>query len=173
MPHKASTFSPLHQLARGNVIFVPPGILFIIKWSKTIQARHAVNVLKIPSLGDNPICPVKATNNSLSITPGSKNAPLFQYKSKMQWQPLKDNQVKRHFAIILKKLNLQNSNPTFYSFQHSGATYTFNSNVHLQHIQSHGTWTSECVWKYITIDQDAIDQVALTFQKQLHLPSTS
>ena len=151
----------------------PPGLLLIIKWSKIIQARNAVKILKIPSLGDNPICPVSAVKNLLSLSPGSKNTPLFQFKNKTQWQPLTDNQDRRHFAQILNKLNLQNTNLTFHAFRRSGATYAFNSNVHLQHIQSHGTWTSECVWKYITLDQDATDQVALTFQQQLHLPSTS
>ena len=45
-------------------------------------------------------------------------------------QPLTDNQVRRHFAQILSKLNLQNTNLTFHAFWRSGATYTFNSNVH-------------------------------------------
>ena len=109
VPHTAASYSPLHQLARGDVIFAPPpppGLLLLIKWSKTIQARNAVKILKIPSLGDNPICPVKAIKNLLSITPGASNSPLFQYKTKMQWKPLTNNQVRRHFALILEKITI-------------------------------------------------------------------
>ena len=140
-----------------------------------MQARNAVKILKNPDLGTNPICPVHAIKNVLSITPGASNSPLFQYKSNSQWQPLTDSHfaLRRHFALILKKLNLQHSNITFHAFRRSGATYTFNPNVQLQHIQSHGTWTSECFWKYITTDHDATNQVALIFQRQLHLPSSS
>ena len=172
VPHTRNAFSPYYQLARGDVIFAPPGLLLLIKWSKTIQAKNAVKILKIPDLGANPICPVHAIRNAMSITPGANNSPLFQYKSNSQWQPLTDSQVRRHFALILKKLNLHNSNITFHAFRRSGATYAFNSNVELQHIQSHGTWTWECVWKYITTDHDATDQVALSLQCQLHLPTS-
>ena len=172
VPHTRNAFSPYYKVARGDVIFAPPGLLLLIKWSKTIQAKNAVKILKIPDLGANPICPVQAIRNAMAITPGPSNSPLFQYKSNSQWQPLTDTQVRRHFALILKKLNLHNSNITFHAFRHSGATYAFNSNIELQHIQSHGTWTSECVWKYITTDHNATDQVALTFQCQLHLPTS-
>ena len=79
-----------------------------------------------------------------------------------------DTQVRHHFKLILAKLQLQDANLTFHAFRHSGATYTFNANVALQDIQSHGTWTSECVWKYITMDHNASDQVARAFQQNLH-----
>ena len=46
VPHTRNAFSPYHQLARGDVIFAPPGLLLIIKWSKTMQAtKNAVKIL--------------------------------------------------------------------------------------------------------------------------------
>ena len=79
-----------------------------------------------------------------------------------------DSQVRAHFEIILKKLNMDQSSLTFHAFRRSGATFAFNANVDLQAIQSHGTWTSECVWRYIIQDQNASDQVASTFKRHLH-----
>ena len=158
--------SVLYHLARGDIIFAKPGIHILIKWSKTLQSRNTVKILKIPMLGANPICPVTA------ITPGSKNDPLFQYKHPKGWAPLTDTQVRRHFQSVLQKLNLHNSNITFHAFRRSGATYAFNSNVALQDIQSHGTWTSECIWRYITLDHQASDQVSLAFQKHLYDPTS-
>ena len=172
VPHSVQAFSPLYHLARGDIIVANPGMHIVIKWSKTIQSRNMVKILKIPTLGANHICPVTAIKNLLAITPGSKNDPLFQYKTLKGWAPLTDTQVRRHFHLILKKLNLHKSNLTFHAFRCSGATYAFNSNVALQDIQSHGTWTSECVWRYITLDHEASDQVALAFQKQLYLPTS-
>ena len=173
VPHNVCAFSPLYHLARGDIIFAKPGMHILIKWSKTMQARNMIKILKIPLLGANPICPVRAVKNLLAITPGSKNDPLFQYKTRNNWAPLTDTQVRRHFHLILKRLNLHTSNLTFHAFRRSGATYAFNSDVALQDIQSHGTWTSECVWRYVTLDHDASDQVSLTFQKQLYIPTTS
>ena len=150
VPHTRNTYSPLYHLSRADVFFASPGIHLLLKWSKTLQNKDSVRLLKIPALGSNPICPVMAIKNLLSITPGTKNAPLFQYKTSQGWFPMTDTQVRRHFKMILAKLQLQDANLTFHAFRCSGATYAFNANVALQDIQSHGTWTSECVWRYIT-----------------------
>ena len=40
----------------------------------------------------------------------------------------------------------------------------------LQNIQRHGTWTSDCVWRYITDSVDAGEQVANMFRNKLSFP---
>ena len=104
VPHTIAQYSPLYHLARADIIFAHPGIQVLIKWSKTMQTRNVVKILKIPHLGSNPICPVKAIKNLLSITPGSNNHPLFQYKTPKGWVPLTDTQVRKNFHLILNKL---------------------------------------------------------------------
>ena len=98
----------------------------------------------------------------------SNNSPLFQYKAANKWLPLTDSQVSRHFKTILTRLHLQNTHLTFHAFRRSGASFAFNSNVPLQDIQRHGTWTLECVWRYITLDHNASDQVVKNFQNHLY-----
>ena len=134
-----------------------------------MQSKNTVKILKIPSLGTNPICPVQVVKNLLPITPGSHNSPLFQYKRSGLWTPMTDSQVRVHFKTLLKKLHMQDLALTFHAFRRSGATYTFN--VDLQAIQSHGTWTSKCFFRYIIHDQNGSDQVASTFKQQLHTTS--
>ena len=163
VPHTRNTYSPLYHLSRADVFFATPGIHLLLKWSKTFQNKDSVRLLKIPALGSNPICPVMAIKNLLFITPGTKNAPLFQYKTFQGWFLMTDTQVRRHFKMILAKLQLQDANLTFHALRRSRATYAFNANVALQDIQSHGTWTSECIWRYITMDHNASDQVARAF----------
>ena len=80
VPHTQKLHSPLYQLARGDIIFAPPGLHILVKWSKTLQSRNVVKVLKIPSLGSNPICPVNAITNLLAITPGHSNSPSSNIK---------------------------------------------------------------------------------------------
>ena len=50
VPHKISSYSPLKELARADVIFGPPGLHIILKWSKTMQAKNAVRIIKLPQL---------------------------------------------------------------------------------------------------------------------------
>ena len=127
VPHSIKSFSPLYHLARGDIIFAPPGLHILGKWSKTIQDKKHNKVLKI--------CPVTAIKNLLQITPGSNNSPLFQYKKSTIWLPLTDNQVRRHFKTILNRLQLHNTSLTFHAFRRSGASFAFNSNVSLQDIE--------------------------------------
>ena len=106
-------------------------------------------LLKLPTIDT-------ITNQIKTLGKGcNSNSPLFQYKVFNQWVPLTDTKVRRHFNSILKRLNLHNNNITFHTFRCSGATFAFNSNVQLQEILSHGTWTSDCIWSYITLDQES------------------
>ena len=166
VPHSISTFDHMRQLARGDVIFAPPGAHLIVKWSKTLQFRDKVKVLKIPSLGSSRLYPVAALKAMLKLCQGEK-LPLFQIKCFGNWVPLTDTRLRKFLSKVIKNLGWQNKNITFHSFQHSGATLAFNSNIPMQHIQSHGTWTSEAVWSYITQDHEASDLVATTFKNRL------
>ena len=169
VPHSIAKFDTLKHLARGDIFFAPPGAHILLKWSKTLQMNNSVRLLKIPQLGASPICPIKALTTLLSLTPSGPNRPLFQIKLGHQWVPLSDTRLRKQFSIILARLQLAKSNITFHSLRRSGATWAFNAKVPLQNIQSHGTWTSECVWSYITQDHQASDAVALTFQRSLLL----
>ena len=168
VPHKIAAFSPLQQLTRGDVFFASPGLHILVKWTKTMQTRDSVKILKLPLLSHSPLCPVTAVKNLLMLTPGHQDTPLFQIKNaKAQWVPLTDSQTRRNFIQILTRLGLQDSGMSLHTFRRSGASLAFNSNVALQNIQSHGTWTSDCVWRYIVQDHNASQQVADAFQALL------
>ena len=168
VPHAISDYDPLKQLSRGDIIFAPPGIHMIIKWSKTLQSKDNIKVLKLPALGKSPLCPVSAIKKVLSITTGSNNSPLFKVKCYSKWVPLTDTRLRKTFSQILAKVHTSPSGVTFHSLRRSGATLAFNLNVPMQDIQSHGTWTSEAVWTYITQDHNASSSVASSFEHLLH-----
>ena len=130
--------------------------------------NNSIRLIKIPSLGSSPLCPITPLKKLLSHTPQHPNNPLFQIKCYQKWVPLTDSRLMKTLSTILNRLHLSQSNITFHSFRSSGATLAFNSSVPFQHIQSHGTWTSESVWSYITQDHQASDKIALAFQHLLH-----
>ena len=74
VPHSIATgredvlFGPF-ETGRGDVFFGPPGVLLLLKWSKTIQMRNSVHLLKIPAPGNSPICPVAALKKLVTLTP--------------------------------------------------------------------------------------------------------
>ena len=169
--HSISSYSHLKQLARADVMFAHPGATLLISWSKTLQNKDTVRLIKIPFLQNSPLCPVSALQVLLKSVPGTKNSPLFQILSKSAWVPLTESRVRKHFTKVLQKLDLHNSNYTFHTFRRSGATLAFNQNVSLQNIKAHGTWTSDSVWSYISQDANVSGEVALSFQKTLSTTS--
>ena len=168
VPHSIVGYDHLKHLSRADLIFAPPGINIIVKWSKTLQNRDKVKVIKIPALGRSPLCPVSALRKLLAATPGSNNSPLFQVKCHHKWVPLTDTRLRKFLAKVLKALHLTVHGFTFHSLRRSGATLAFNLKVPMQDIQSYGTWTSEAVWAYITQDHNAADSVALSFRSLLN-----
>ena len=170
VPHSVQQFSTLKHLARGDVIFHPSKVVILLKWSKTMQNNNDIKLITIPRIQNSIICLVMALSNLLAITPKGANLPLFQFKVSGTWVPLTDYRVRRHFALILAKLYLADSGFTFHTFRHSGTTFAFNNDVTLQNIQRHGTWTSDCVWRYITDSVDAGEQVANMFRNKLSTP---
>ena len=172
VPHRLSDFDPSRHLAVGDVIFDPPGVKLIIKWSKYIQTRDRVVCVPLPSLGLSPLCPVTALKTLLKIVPAGKNGPLFQIKCNSKWQVLTDSKIRHHFSLVLSSLGLQSKGFTFHSFRRSGASFAFNHQVSLQDIKSHGTWSSDAVWRYLVADETKASQVPLTFQRHLFLGPT-
>ena len=167
VPHSIAGYDHLKHLSRADFIFAPPGMHIIVKWSKTLQNRDKVKIIKVPSLGKSPLCPVSVVKKLLSTSPGSNNSPLFQIKCYHKWVPLTDTRLRKFFTKVLKALNLTAHGFTFHSLRRSGATLAFNLNVPMQDVQSHGTWTSEAVWAYITQDHNAADTVARSFRSLL------
>ena len=112
--HSIPAYNPLKQLARGDILFFPPGAHIILKWSKTLQMNNSLRILKIPSLSSSPLCPVAALKFMLKNTPASSNAPLFQILNHGTWVPLTASRLGKKFTLLLKKLGLQNSKITFH-----------------------------------------------------------
>ena len=56
---------------------------------------------------------------------------------------------------------------TPHAFRLSSAMFTFYNEVALQNMQRLGTWTLDCVWRYITDSANAGEQVANMFKDKL------
>ena len=141
-------------------------VVVLLKWSKTMQTNN-IKLTTVSRIPNSILCPVTALSNLLALTPRGSNLPLFQVKVNQTCVPLTDTKVRCHFSLVLSKLNLGNAGYTFHTFQRSGATFAFNNNVSLQNIQKHGTWTLDCVWRYITDTANAGERVADMFKEKL------
>ena len=156
-----NSFDYSRQLIRNDIIWGPPGAHIIVKWSKTLQCRDRAQVVQIPSITDESLCPVKALQCLFHINPLPKRAPLI---CNANGRPLTQYDVRQVLAKISTNLKLPPGHLTFHAFRRSGATLAFNQNVSLQNIQSHGGWRSSAIWHYLNHTSQAAGVVAHTFQ---------
>ena len=132
-PHSLSYFHPSRHLTGHDVFFYKIIAKLFIKWSKNIQSRGTVQCITLPKLQDSSICLFTALKALFQLYPmsahfkGSKNAKSHQSKIGF---PSED-------------------------FRRGGATFAFNAQIPIHAIKRHGTWSSNCVWKYIQSDHSS------------------
>ena len=102
----------------------------LVKWSHTMQNNNHVKLISVPRIAGSILCPVRAISNLLALTPKGSNLPCSSIKNS-NWVPLTDTKVRRHFSLILSRLDLQGSGYTLHTFRRSDATFAFNNNVDL------------------------------------------
>ena len=148
LPASPPQFSPLHHLARGDIIFTPSGAQVLLKWSKTLQSTSTSKIIHIPHIPGSPLCPVYHLKLFLRANPLPHNSPFFAYSQGSILHIVTHKQARARLREILLSIGLNPTHYSFHTFRHSGATLAFQLGVPLQDIQSHGTWASSAVWQY-------------------------
>ena len=146
-PHSLSTFDPSRHLIGHDVFFTKKFVKILLKCSKILQTRDKVQCITLPKLHYHCICPFRALKELFQLYPMSSHSSLFQLPSPGGSSPLTDSRVRKTLKIVNLKLGFHSAFFTFHDFRRSGATFAFNSNVPIQEIKCHGTWSSDCVWQ--------------------------
>ena len=160
-PHALRDFDPSRHFTGEDLFFTKKFAKLLIKWTKTWQNRNKVHIISLPRL-HSLICPVSALKRLSKLYTFSSSTSLFQYRNNKVWLPMTDSKVRKCLKHINVKLGLHPSFFTFHSFRRSGATLAYNSHIPIRDIQSHGTWSSDCVWRYIQADHKYGEQLAST-----------
>ena len=132
------------------MIFGNSSALLILKWSKPNQLRNKVHYVTIPVIPQSLLCPVLALKKMLAAIPSSQNDPLFIILRRGRWLPQTDSIVRKHLKKVIKALGWEHQKYTFHTFTRSGASWSHN--VPIQAIKDQGTWSSDCVYRYISSD---------------------
>ena len=160
-PHSILTFDPSRHLTGHDLFFTKNLVKILIKWSKTMQNRDAVQVISLPKVSNRAICPFRALKALKKFYPMTATHSAFQIHTSTGWQPLTDSRVRKALKSVNMTLGLDPAFFTYHSFRRSGATFAYNAHVPIQQIKRHGTWSSECVWRYI--QSDHVSGEALAF----------
>ena len=140
--------------------------VILFKWSKTFQDRVKTTTLDIPSLGASALCPVRALREMLDRIPSNQDSAFFQIPHGHIYKPLTDSAARKHLKSVSTLLALPKS-LTFHDFRRGGVSWAFSHGVPVQEIQAPGTWTSDCVWRYISLPASRSSQVSNAFRSHL------
>ena len=133
-----------------------------------MQDRDKCQILSLPKLKLPLLCPYRALGNILKLYKPADCDALFQIPSATGFHVLIDSRIRKTLARLNVKMGFPSNYFTFHTFCRLGATLAYNSNVSIQKIKHHGSWTSECVWRYINQDQSMGECVATSFAKIFH-----
>ena len=162
VPHVARDFDPSRHFAGGDVFFGKTTVKLLLKWSKTLQYRNQAKVISLPKL-DSSICPYRALQDLINFFSPTAMEPLFLCHTGRGCQVITDSTVRKTLATLNQAMGFHRAYFTFHAFRRSGASLAYSNRVPIEDIQQHGTWTSKCVWRYISLDDANSSRVAHAF----------
>ena len=159
-PHSPNSFNPREHTCRGDVVLHPPGLVIILKWSKTMQRGESAHLVPLPQRPSHPLCPLSAFHDMIQVAATlSPNHPLLQLpgqaKSSLRERPLPPTQVVTvpHLTEALKRALLHiGRDPhrySLHSLRAGGATDAHRAGASPLDIKQHGAWASHCFNRYL------------------------
>jgi integrase len=146
-----ATFDPIQHLRRGDVTLLGDSIVIHLRWTKTLQRYRQAARIRLFSIPNSPVCPVKVFSALQRLYPVLATDPFLSYRASGQLFLITQAHLRHSLKHLLLILNLS-SQLSFHSFRRSGASLAFASGVPFAAIQAHGTWASDSLLAYIDAD---------------------
>jgi hypothetical protein len=150
-PRSPHAFDNTRDTCREDVESTPTGLRIRLKWTKTIQGAHHPIWIPLPSIKGSPLCPVKAFRLMCTVLPASApHTPLLICTTHTnRCKVVTTRLLARQFKTLITQLRLNPKTYTLHSLRKGGASLAHSMGVPLEHIKSHGTWSSSAVWTYL------------------------
>ena len=167
-PHALSEFDASRHLTGEDVFFTKRFVKILLKWSKTLQTRDKIQCITLPKLKNKSIFPYIALKVLFKLYTMSSDSSLFEINTHKGLITLTDSRIRKVLKSINVKLGLNPAFHTFHDFRRSGATFAYSSHIPIQDIKRHGTWSSDCVWRYIYSDHSSGESLATTLASTIN-----
>ncbi len=146
-PDSGNMFEPKRHTCRDDIIKSHPGLIILLKWSKTCQDFKSVSLVPLPALPGHPMCPLEAFNAMVHTFPAKKkNSALFINKAGL---PVTTTWLAQQLNILSHLANLK-TKITWHDFRRAGAELCFKAGLECGQIKQHGIWRSDAFWVYIS-----------------------
>ena len=125
----------------------------VVRHTKTIQFGQRVLVLPFYTCMDQRLCPVRALWSHLMASPVHQSKHIFSYVLNGSMHLLTHEVFVKKLRSLITRTG---RNPALYSahsFRRGGSTFAFSLNMPLLQIKKRGDWKSNCVERYVDVDE--------------------
>lgn len=169
-PASPQSFDHSRHTCRGDIFTKPPGLVLLLKWSKTLQDLGTTPLIPLPQMIEHPMCPLQAYAELVAVSPTRHpNQPLLTRPQGRGYQLVCAPLLTRLLKDMLAVLSVDPDIYSFHSLRRGGATAAFHAGVTTMDIKRHGIWSSDCFWAYITAPVVAASPVALALAQAVQL----
>ena len=129
-PPCQAQFDPSRHTCRRDIIQAPPGLLIIIRLTKTHQTAGSAPVLPIPAVPGHPVDPVAAYHQLLASSPSSSpDHPLFTYTQGTGVVTVMVCMLAAALATMLQSLGTDYTLFSFHSLHRGSATTAYHQGM--------------------------------------------
>ena len=172
-PKSPSNFDPSRHTCRQDIFVAKPGLVVLLKWSKTAQSAQTHELIPLPAIPGSHLCPVTAYEKMVQQIPTQyPNQPLLVLPqdpvSHHTYTPVTVSWLSRFMSTTLDTLGYDAKLFSLHSLRRSGATAAYKLGVDYMNIKRHGLWSSDSFWAYITSDSVSNSPVASALRQLAH-----
>ena len=120
---------------------MPDHAILTLRWTKSRQSRSHLSHIQVPLLPDSPLSPVAALRPLFLF--------LFSWYVKGHIVSLPQVQACQALAQLCQALGLEYKSLGFHAFRKSGVSFLYANRMGFQHLQHHGTWSSNAIYHYL------------------------
>ena len=148
--HSCQTEICIRDLVRSD-----QGFLLKVKHTKTLQYRHKLLSIPLPTIGESPLCPSAALTKMLvQLSSCSLGAPLFSYPTKNEFTFFNHATFTTYLKKALDMSGHQSSQYSGHSFRRGGASFAFLCGIPSDLIKMQGDWSSDAYLRYLSSPLD-------------------
>ena len=166
-----TSFDPDRNTCRQDVFYAEPGLVILLKWTKTSQHSNSYDLIPLPAIKGSNLCPVQAyTDMTAALPTTTPDQPLLVLPAcdTYGYIPVTIRWLSHFLYVLLESLDINPGLYSLHSCRRGGATMAYRLGADYLSIQRHGTWKSSSFWDYITSDSVAKSPVAQVFAKALN-----
>ena len=148
-PHSGTAFNPKRNICRGDILQQDPGLVIMLKWTKTCQDFKSINLIPLPKITGHCMCPVQAYLDMIYVyRVKNSNEPFLSGSGKNK--VITTGWLTQKLGRLLRLAGYDDKTITWHDFRRGGAETCYRAGVAVSQIKQQGTWKSDSFWQYIS-----------------------